>query len=152
MADSLSDDTKGRRSFLKLSILLISGLVVTVTSFAVSRFAFFNTKQKKHRFLRLEDFQAINNGEPCFIPQAEVWVIKGENLSSSVALDDRCTHLGCKHKWNPEKQIFECPCHGSEFDIRGAVVRGPASRALPRMVLAESSDKILFIPEQSADK
>jgi cytochrome b6-f complex iron-sulfur subunit len=87
-------------------------------------------------------------GEPCFIPQAEAWVVKGKNLRGSVALDDRCTHLGCRYKWNPERRIFECPCHGSEFDIQGRVIRGPASRPLPRMSLTESSNQILFSIEQ----
>ena len=151
MANLLSD-TKGRRLFLKLPILILSGLVVSITSLAVSRFAFFNTKQKKHRLLTLATFDAIKEGEPCFIPPAEAWVVKGKDIPGSVALDDRCTHLGCRYKWNQEKQLFECPCHGSEFDIRGDVIRGPASRSLPRMFLTESRDQILFTAAQSAGK
>ena len=47
-----------------------------------------------------------------------------------LALSHRCTHLGCAVPWNTETGRFECPCHSSIFDIRGAVVRSPAQRAL----------------------
>jgi Rieske Fe-S protein len=47
-----------------------------------------------------------------------------------LALSRRCTHLGCTVPWNAETGRFECPCHASVFDIRGAVLRAPAQRAL----------------------
>lgn len=43
----------------------------------------------------------------------------------------RCTHLGCTVRWDNEEQQLRCPCHGSRFDDRGAVVEGPAKQALP---------------------
>ena len=47
-----------------------------------------------------------------------------------LALSRKCTHLGCTVPWISEKARFECPCHGSAFDIRGEVTRPPAPRAL----------------------
>ncbi len=35
-----------------------------------------------------------------------------------------CTHAGCQVQWIGT--IFECPCHGSTFDKKGCVLRGPA--------------------------
>lgn len=40
-----------------------------------------------------------------------------------------CTHLGCILK--PSTEGFQCPCHGSWFDLHGKVVKGPAPSALP---------------------
>jgi nitrite reductase/ring-hydroxylating ferredoxin subunit len=47
-----------------------------------------------------------------------------------LALSRKCTHLGCTVPWDSDKNKFVCPCHASEFDIRGEVVSPPAPRAL----------------------
>jgi Rieske Fe-S protein len=44
----------------------------------------------------------------------------------------RCTHLGCKiNKLNDGKLI--CPCHGSQFDPHGKVLKGPAATSLKKL-------------------
>ncbi|MCW1957925.1 MAG: Rieske (2Fe-2S) protein [Mycobacterium sp.] len=40
----------------------------------------------------------------------------------------RCTHAGCALAIKYEK--IECPCHGSQFELDGAVLRGPAMEPL----------------------
>ena len=47
-----------------------------------------------------------------------------------LALDRTCTHLGCTVPWSADKEVFECPCHASSFDLKGAVLAPPASRPL----------------------
>jgi len=39
----------------------------------------------------------------------------------------RCPHMGCALRWNGEEGTWDCPCHGSRFDRRGAVLDGPAN-------------------------
>ena len=38
----------------------------------------------------------------------------------------RCPHLGCKLRWNPEEETWDCPCHGSRFDADGSLIDNPA--------------------------
>jgi glycine/D-amino acid oxidase-like deaminating enzyme/nitrite reductase/ring-hydroxylating ferredoxin subunit len=53
-----------------------------------------------------------------------------DGLAHAVSL--RCTHLGCLLHFNAAETSWDCPCHGSRFDIDGQVLAGPAVDALDR--------------------
>lgn len=38
----------------------------------------------------------------------------------------KCSHLGCELTYNPDEKSFDCPCHGSRYNIMGNVIDGPA--------------------------
>ncbi len=46
------------------------------------------------------------------------------------AVDVRCPHLGCQVEWNPDERSWDCPCHGSRFDVDGKLISGPAQTDL----------------------
>ncbi len=50
-----------------------------------------------------------------------------------------CPHLGCRFAWNDGADKFECPCHGSQFDLDGEHLAGPAPRGLDPLPLREQS-------------
>ncbi|MEW6334235.1 MAG: Rieske (2Fe-2S) protein [Thermodesulfobacteriota bacterium] len=54
-----------------------------------------------------------------------------------------CTHLGCTVGVTPQELI--CPCHGSVFDRRGNVVKGPADRPLVRYPFEERGDRVAVL-------
>ena len=49
------------------------------------------------------------------------------------AVSATCTHLGCTVRWNGAERSWDCPCHGSRFDLDGTVLTGPAVAPLERV-------------------
>ena len=72
-----------------------------------------------------------------------VWLIRDDR--GWYALLGRCTHLGCRPALDPTARLLVCPCHGSRFDLQGRVVKGPAERALPRLELAQGTDRKIWV-------
>jgi cytochrome b6-f complex iron-sulfur subunit len=68
------------------------------------------------------------------------------------ALNAVCTHLGCVVPWNRAANKFMCPCHGSQYDETGKVVRGPAplSLALAHLDVNEGG-KVVLSPWTETD-
>jgi glycine/D-amino acid oxidase-like deaminating enzyme/nitrite reductase/ring-hydroxylating ferredoxin subunit len=73
------------------------------------------------------------------IPPGSARVIRDGLGKTGVFRDDdgklhavslRCTHLGCLLRFNSAERSWDCPCHGSRFDVDGEVLEGPATRAL----------------------
>jgi len=75
------------------------------------------------------------------IPPGEARVVRNGAGKAGVYRDEqgnlhgvslRCTHLGCLLRFNGAERSWDCPCHGSRFDVDGAVLEGPAVRPLER--------------------
>jgi cytochrome b6-f complex iron-sulfur subunit len=54
------------------------------------------------------------------------------------ACSRRCTHLGCEVR--ADDGGLACPCHGSRFDLRGRVTRGPARTDLAPLAVRVEPD------------
>jgi thiosulfate dehydrogenase [quinone] large subunit len=61
------------------------------------------------------------------------------------AFDAVCPHEGCTVAYFAPDKLFICPCHGSRFNGEtGALVRGPATRGLTPITIAEGPDGDLY--------
>ena len=60
------------------------------------------------------------------------------------AFSTLCTHVCCETSYEASSGIFLCPCHGSEFDSSGNVIRGPAATPLPQISLTVDSSGNVF--------
>lgn len=54
-----------------------------------------------------------------------------------------CTHLGCTLDLSNEG--FICPCHGSEFDPNGKVLKGPAGEDLKTLEIEVTEEGELLV-------
>jgi len=59
----------------------------------------------------------------------------------AIAVLASCTHQGCQPE--PVGERLVCPCHGSEFGFDGAVLEGPAERALTRYEVTEENGEVV---------
>jgi cytochrome b6-f complex iron-sulfur subunit len=60
-----------------------------------------------------------------------------------------CQHLGCAVHWTKEKNMFECPCHGSKYYKNGVNFAGPAPRPLNHFKVSLSdAGKLVVNTEQ----
>jgi Rieske Fe-S protein len=44
-----------------------------------------------------------------------------------------CTHVGCHLHWNSFEICWDCPCHGSMFDVKGFPINAPALGPLAKV-------------------
>ena len=66
--------------------------------------------------------------------------------TSVVAVSRTCTHEGCTVLLpEPPERTLDCPCHGSRFTTAGAVVNGPAPRALPAFAARIEGQEVVII-------
>ncbi len=115
-----------RRSFLGwLSGLSIGG---SALAGAFSGFIFMKPRAtygepNRFRIGRPEEFPA---GARIAIDPKRVCIVREGNKVA--AISTTCTHLGCIVAATDTG--FQCPCHGSQFDVDGNVTGGPAPKAL----------------------
>jgi len=102
--------------------------------------------------MREDGFQALGT-----IPQLEtqgtildrrnapksVLIFRHPETQTIVALNPMCPHQGCTVKLSADENRFECPCHGSQFDLDGAVLSPPAEKPLPYFEVKQEGDLIL---------
>ncbi len=70
--------------------------------------------------------------------------INGNDSIEKYALNAVCTHLGCVVPWNVAENKFMCPCHGSQYDSTGKVIRGPAPKSLTLANIEEKNGKVVL--------
>ena len=58
-------------------------------------------------------------------------------VMSFVMFSSICPHLGCRYAWDTGANRFICPCHGSQFDVVGKKLAGPAPRGLDPLPFRE---------------
>ncbi len=69
--------------------------------------------------------------------EGKILKIEGQKVACSRDEDGKlhqvsavCTHMGCLVNWNLAEKTWDCPCHGSRFTCKGAVLAGPAEEPL----------------------
>jgi len=78
-------------------------------------------------------------------------VVTDDRQIEKYGLNAVCTHLGCVVPWNDNEKKFKCPCHGSQYNREGKVVRGPAPLSLALAHCDVKDDLVTFTPWTETD-
>nr|GLL30449.1 cytochrome b6-f complex iron-sulfur subunit 1, chloroplastic [Ipomoea trifida]GMD08459.1 cytochrome B6-F complex iron-sulfur subunit, chloroplastic [Ipomoea batatas] len=84
-------------------------------------------------------------GDPTYL------VVENDGQLATYGINAVCTHLGCVVPWNAAENKFICPCHGSQYNNQGRVVRGPAPLSLALAHADVDDDKVVFVPWVETD-
>ena len=142
-ADESRPPTMSRRSFIAAAGLAACGMATGGAGMVLVDFL-------KPRVL-FEPPTAFSAGPPDAIAVGSV-VSNVEHRAYVIRLAEGfrafsavCTHLGCITRFQPDRNIIACPCHGSQFNLAGDVVAGPAPRPLRwlQMSLSEKGELIV---------
>lgn len=87
-----------------------------------------NLKKEKADFSEVKKGQA----EVLDINKEKAAVYKDEK-GNVHALSAVCTHMGCIVAFNNGEKTWDCPCHGSRFDVDGNVIHEPAAKNLEKL-------------------
>ena len=151
MSVKQSEGRRPRRDFLSTILGLWSALTLIPLVNVVLRYVTplkSSTALKQSLLVGPSDEIALNaarivrfNKEPVIIVHTESGQFK--------AFFARCTHLGCVVKFESEgTPRLHCNCHGSEFDLTGKNLSGPAPRPLtPLKVTIQEASLIISTTE-----
>lgn len=125
-----NENTVSRRSFMGLAWAALGGI-------AVLEAGVFSVVYMKPRLSEGEFGNVITVGPVTDFPPGSVTLVTNGKFYLSrledggfLSLFQRCTHLGCNVPWMQKENRFICPCHNSQFDVRGEVLSPPAPRAM----------------------
>lgn len=107
-----------RRTFFKIAVIGIAAVFVFIWNKLVVRHLHSTPPGKSiipHQKNKLVSFY-------------DNYIIVNQN-KKTIVLSTRCSHLGCKIN-QVENEKLVCPCHGSEYDLSGKVLKGPAYKNL----------------------
>src|SRR6266581_4215894 len=91
----------------------------------------------------LKQFAATND-RPILFREGRFFLLHAPG--GIIAAYRKCTHLGCTVPFSSEKDLFECPCHGSGYDKHTAVVlRSPAPKTLKLFHITQSLKGALVV-------
>jgi len=79
------------------------------------------------------------------------WLITTATGIETFGINAICTHLGCVVPWVAAQNKYACPCHGSQYDFQGKVIRGPAPLSLRLCHTVVNDDSIAVAPWTEED-
>ena len=109
----------------------IAGFTDFVKETAAVAFDFIKDKLFKEK---IESLSEVTNGEAKSVKyEGESYALYKEANGKTHLLKSSCPHTQCEVRWNSAELSWDCPCHGSRFNVNGKMLTGPTVRDLQRI-------------------
>ena len=119
---------RNRRIFLQLVVLGIASIFLYLWNRLITQHLKLKSNVKK---------TVPFNNQKELVFQDEFIITNSNN--TIVVFSSQCTHLGCKINKLENGRLI-CPCHGSEYNTNGEVLKGPAYKKLKKHHFTISDD------------
>ena len=160
MADNHSEQqtpqTVERRNFFVKTAAAIAGGVAALFPFAVGLFTFADPLRRRSAgngegFLRVASLDAVpDDGVPRQFavvadrtdswnrfpnqPIGAIYLRRNKDEEKPMAFNAICPHAGCFVAYTTERNLFQCPCHNSAFQLDGSIIQpSPSPRAMDQL-------------------
>lgn len=91
---------------------------------------------------KVNSLAEIKEGEAKVIKfRGNTYAVYKEKRSKVHMVKSTCPHIGCEVRWNSAEISWDCPCHGSRFNVDGKLLTAPAVRGLARITEIEADSK-----------
>jgi len=126
-----------RRDFLGKALAYLPALSIVALAFPFYYFLSFLYGKKRIEI----PLNKIDKGI-VFFKDYGIFILK--TSKGYEVFDAHCTHMGCIVNYNNEKKLFECPCHGSVFNLKGERLKGPAKKPLNRLTFKLVNNNLII--------
>ncbi len=117
-----------RREALKTSWMIGSGLLAGAAAWTTMEALAPLANVEGGGALPLLPPEAYPEGSATFVRTGRLYVTRAKG--ELFAISQKCPHLGCRVPYCAASGRFECPCHGSVYNLAGEHISGPAPRGM----------------------
>lgn len=145
-------DQPSRRDWLA-SVAMGVGLLVSYGVLAVQGLLFLLPKRLRATTRQLFAGQIsqfeIGASKTLYDLEGNPILVRRKSESEFQAFNSTCPHLGCRVRWEEDKQEYFCPCHRGVFDADGVGTAGPPADGeqdlIPVTLRVDEKAGVLFI-------
>jgi Rieske Fe-S protein len=154
--DSQTSQTVERRNFLVKTAAAITGGIAAFIPFAVGLFTFADPLRRRANgngagLVRVTTLDAVpDDGVPRQFaivadrtdswnrfpnqPIGAIYLRRKPGEKAPVAFNAICPHAGCFVDYAAERNLFQCPCHNSSFQLDGSIIQpSPSPRDMDEL-------------------
>lgn len=94
---------------------------------------YFNSLIGSFRYMKVYAEALFKRSNPSYIKiKGVVYGVYIDKFNKRHTIKLICPHMRCNLVFNKEEETWDCPCHGSRFDLDGNLIEGPAKKNLTK--------------------